>query len=482
MVHEGSVNRMGKGKKLYIHTIGCQMNHYDTEQMAKRLASSGYGTTPFLERADLIITNTCCIREKAEQKVYSFLGRLVRLKETNPDLIIGVSGCVAQQEGAAILGRVPQLDFVLGTHAIGRLPEIILRIERQRSPVVDVEVSATIDDFVTSTDRTEGDRVTAFVTIMRGCDNHCTYCVVPAVRGREMSRAPEKIVDEIQCLVGSGVREVTLLGQNVNSYGKKEGLCAFHELLALLNDVDGLWRIRFTTSHPKDLSDDLIRCFGDLDTLCHHIHLPVQSGSNRILKLMNRKYTREQYLEKVGKLRRTCPDIAITSDIIVGFPGETPADFEQTLELIKVIEYDSLFMFRYSDRPRTPASRFSGTISEQEKKARFDALLSLQEQLTAKKHQVLVGSTLPVLTEGWSKRQHESRADGHRSTVQWSGRTSTHRVVNFVQDLPPADHEDLRGTMVDVKIMRALPHSLEGISVDVCSRPRGLGEEEANVT
>ncbi len=457
------------------------MNHYDTEQMAKRLAPVGYDITPFLERADLIITNTCSVREKAEQKVYSFLGRLVEMKAEKPDLIIGVSGCVAQQEGAAILKRVPKLDLVLGTHAIARLPGNIQRLEKQRSPIVDVEVSTTIDDFVASADPVQADHVTAFVTVMRGCDNYCTYCIVPYVRGREMSRPAEKIVDEIRILVASGVREVTLLGQNVNSYGKKEGLCTFHDLLALLNDVDGLWRIRFTTSHPKDLSDDLIQCFGHLGKLCHHIHLPVQSGSNRILKLMNRKYTREQYFEKVDKLRRTCPDIAITSDIIVGFPGETPADFQETLDLIKAIEYDSLFMFRYSDRPHTPASGFSGTVSSQAQKERFDALLALQEQLTVKKHRALVGLTLPVLTEGWSKRQHETGTDEHPSTVQWTGRTSTHRVVNFVRDPSPAHPETLRGKMVDVKIRRAFPHSLEGISADVCP-DWGPGGEEANVT
>jgi tRNA-2-methylthio-N6-dimethylallyladenosine synthase len=362
---------------------------------------------------------------------------------------------VAQQEGATILKRVPQIDFVLGTRAIGRLPGIVERVEAEREPVVDVEMTTILEDIdLTPAAENEERAVTAFVTIMRGCDNYCTYCVVPYVRGREVSRSPDRIVDEVRALVESGVREVTLLGQNVNSYGQKEGLGAFDELLSRINDIDGLWRIRFTTSHPKDLSDDLIRCFGDLEKLCHHIHLPVQSGSNRMLKRMNRHYTREQYLEQIVQLRSYCPDIAVTSDIIVGFPGETRADFDQTLDLIKDIEYDSLFMFVYSDRPLAPAARFSGKISEEEKKGRFQELLSLQNQMTIRRHEAQVGQTVPVLVEGLSKKQ--------KDVPEWTGRASTNRVVNFSQESDTALEDDLRGKIVRVKIRRAFPHSLWG--------------------
>lgn len=437
------------------------MNIYDAEQMMRLLKPLGYRTVPSPDRADLIIVNTCSVREKAEQKVYSYLGRLAGMKIKNPDLLIGVSGCVAQQEGKTILRRVPQIDFVLGTRAVGRLPGIVERVEMKATRVVDVDMTAVIDEIDPVNNKKERGSITAFVTIMRGCDNYCTYCVVPFVRGREVSRLPDRIVGEVQALVESGVREVTLLGQNVNSYGQKEGLCSFHELLSRMNNIDGLWRIRFTTSHPKDLSDHLIRCFGRLEKLCHHIHLPVQSGSNRILKRMNRNYTREQYLEQIAQLRLHCPDIAITSDIIVGFPGETRSDFDQTLDLIKCIEYDSLFMFKYSDRPQPPAAHFSGKVSEEEKKERFQELLDLQNRMTIRKHEDQLGSTVPVLVEGLSKRQDQ------RPLSQWTGRTSTNRVVNFSQEADPTRADDLRGRIVRVKITKALPHSLWGKSLKV---------------
>ena len=315
-------------KYLYINTIGCQMNVYDSEQIAKGLKSLQYKMTSSIEKADLIIVNTCAIREKAEQKVYSFLGRLAGLKRKKPALMIGVGGCVAQQEGAKILERVPHLDLVFGTNAIVRLPDIVKVIESKRCRIVDVEMSEQIEEFEFVKQRRDREKTTAFVTLMQGCDNYCTYCVVPYVRGRETSRHPENIVQEIRCLVEAGVREVTLLGQNVNSYGKKEGLCTFPELLRHVNDTDGLLRIRFTTSHPKDLSENLIFAFKGLEKLCNHIHLPIQSGSNRVLKSMNRKYTREIYLEKIDKLRHTFTEIYITSDIILFFEGETTADFE----------------------------------------------------------------------------------------------------------------------------------------------------------
>jgi tRNA-2-methylthio-N6-dimethylallyladenosine synthase len=334
-------------KYLYLHTIGCQMNVYDSEQIAMRLAPLGYEQTASMDRADLIIINTCTVRAKAEQKAFSLLGRLARMKRNKRRLIIGVGGCLAQQEGEKILERMPSIDLVFGTQAIDRLPRIIRQIEARRCRIVDVDMDEVPDipEFLVGP-QTES-QVSKFVTIMRGCDNYCAYCVVPFVRGRETSREPESIIREIRVLVENGVKEVTLLGQNVNSYGKKQSLCTFPELLLRINEIEGLLRIRFTTSHPKDLSSDLITAFRDLDKLCPHIHLPVQSGSNRILECMNRKYTIEQYLDKVAKLRDTCNGIAITSDMIVGFPGETEADFEKTLELIKTVEFDGLFAFQY---------------------------------------------------------------------------------------------------------------------------------------
>ena len=272
-----------KIKKLHINTIGCQMNVYDSEQIAARLHLLGYMPTARVEEADLVILNTCSIREKAEQKAFSFLGRLAKLKYKKPRLMVGVCGCVAQQEGQKIVERMPHVDFVLGTRAIHRLPAAIERIEKQGCRIVDVDMSHNIHDTADMSTRPEPHEVSRFVTIMRGCDNFCTYCVVPHVRGRETSRGPEEIVNEIKSLVANGVREVTLLGQNVNSYGQKQDLCDFPALLKRINDIDGLLRLRFTTSHPKDLSDDLIDAFQSMEKLCHHIHLPVQSGSNDVL-------------------------------------------------------------------------------------------------------------------------------------------------------------------------------------------------------
>jgi len=448
------------------------MNVYDSEQIEKLLAPSGYKINLSFEVADLIIINTCAIREKAEQKVFSFLGRLADIKRRRPNLIIGVGGCVAQQEGKKILKRMPHVDLVFGTHAIYRLPYLIEKIETERCSLIDVEMSEVIEELESviesSLDRTDP-KVTSFVTIMRGCDNFCTYCVVPYVRGRETSRFPESIVNEVKCLVKSGVQEVTLLGQNVNSYGKKENLNSFPQLLGRVNEIDGLFRIRFTTSHPKDLSDDLISAFKNMDKLCNHIHLPVQSGANRILKRMNRKYTRELYLEKIDKLRNNCSDIAVTSDIIVGFPGETRADFEETLDLIKEVEFDGIFAFKYSDRPNAPAARFTNKITEQEKKDRLQILLNFQEYFTTKKNRALVGSNELVLVEGLSKKKvDKDDAQSKCQYVQWTGRTEANKVVNFIQSegVIPGDRIS-KGKIVNVKIEKACSHSLSGKPVQV---------------
>jgi len=447
------------------------MNVYDSEQIQNMLNLLGYEKTPIMEMADLIIMNTCTIREKAEQKVFSFLGRLRALKIKRPGLVLGVGGCVAQQEGINILRKMPHVDFVFGTRAIPRLPDIVRQVMDENRRVVDIDMTDDFSAYDSCENLKSNRSPSRFVTIMRGCDNYCSYCVVPYVRGDESSRPPEEIVAQIRKLVHAGVKEVTLLGQNVNSYGKKEGFCSFAQLLEQINRIEGLLRIRFTTSHPKDLSDDIVYAFRDLEKLCPHLHLPIQSGSNRILKRMNRRYTREEYLEKINRLRIACPDVAITSDIIVGFPGESHQDFKETIELIKFVEYDSLFVFKYSDRPNAPAVKYNGKISEQEKQKRLEQVLGLQEIITKTKNAALIGSEQTVLVEGRSKMHTKTKC------AQLSGRTATNKVVNIFYGTKDAVAEyDLVGKLVVVKIEKALSHSLWGKpirSTGVCNKPKG---------
>ncbi|MGD8992347.1 MAG: tRNA (N6-isopentenyl adenosine(37)-C2)-methylthiotransferase MiaB [Desulfobacterales bacterium] len=461
-------------KRLYVHTIGCQMNVYDSEQIAMRLAAVGYKQTAALDDANLIIVNTCTVRAKAEQKAFSFLGRLAKLKRHKKRLIIGIGGCVAQQEGQQILKRMPAVDLVFGTQAIERLPHLIQQIEGRRCRIVDVDMSETPDISDSLVGHPEPSQVSKFVTIMRGCDNYCAYCVVPFVRGRETSRRPESILREIKALVDNGVKEVTLLGQNVNSYGRNQNLCSFAELLCMINEVDGLLRIRFTTSHPKDLGTDLISGFKDISKLCSHIHLPVQSGANRILKRMNRNYTREQYLDKVTELRDTCPQIAITSDIIVGFPGENKTDFDQTLQLVETVEFDGLFAFQYSDRPPAPAVKLPDKISTSIISERLQIILAIQDRFTRNKNQQLVGSTQWVLTDGFSKKNEAVGPAGSDSSLQWSGRTSTNKIVNFNVDESAFNGLNLIGKMVGIHIDKGYSHSLSGRAVNLEPPLRGL--------
>jgi tRNA-2-methylthio-N6-dimethylallyladenosine synthase len=467
-------------KYFYLNTIGCQMNVYDSGKIAACLVRLGYQQTGMLEIANLVIVNTCTIRAKAEQKAFSFLGRLARLKTKKPGLIIGVGGCVAQQEGEKILRRVPQVDLVFGTQAIERLSLLIPKIEDKRCRIVDVGLTEKPDLPDAVPDRLIDDPVSAFVTIMRGCDNFCTYCVVPHVRGREASRHPDRIIKEIGDLVQSGVKEVTLLGQNVNSYGKKEGLCSFANLLSRVNSIDGLLRIRFTTSHPKDFGSDVINAFKTYEKVCDHIHLPVQSGSDRILDRMNRKYTRALYLDKISELRDNCSAIAITSDIIVGFPGETEADFAETLDLINTIQFDGLFAFVYSDRPNAPAMHFKNKISEDEKRKRLQAVLALQENVTRMKNQALVGSVQPILVEGVSKKQSSGRFKRPLTTAQWTGRTPTNKIVNFYHTDSRQRRADIfPGKIVRTRIEEAYAHSLWGEPVGLKSTTGGLKGEES---
>jgi tRNA-2-methylthio-N6-dimethylallyladenosine synthase len=470
-------------KQLFIKTIGCQMNVYDSERIAGVLEPLKYKKIEDIKNADLIIVNTCTIREKAEQKVYSFLGRLNQMKLRRPELVIGVGGCIAQQQGDKIFDRAPYVDIVFGTHAVTRLPVLMARIEKGHRRVVDIDSLIEPESMERIRQINTGGSASRFVTIMQGCDNFCTYCVVPYVRGREKSRSPESIIAEINDLVNAGVREVTLLGQNVNSYGKKEGLCSFPELLEKVNRISGLYRIRFTTSHPKDLSADLSRSFKNLTKLCRHIHLPVQSGSNLILDKMNRQYTREDYLEKVDELRHYSPDIAITSDFIVGFPGESNEDFSQTIDLIRMVKFDGLFAFKYSDRPEAPARRYKSKLQEEEKNKRLQMLLDIQDRVTLRKNKALVGTEQIVLVEGFGKKNQRSVQDAIEiieKKTQYYGRTTTNRIVNFeCRDLPAQMSEYLAGRLVRVRIEKAYAHSLWGIPLAVEKTPAAVKGENS---
>ncbi len=440
----------------YIYTIGCQMNTYDSEKLFVILKDMGYEKTEVLDHADIVICNTCSIREKAQEKAFSFLGRLADRKKKKPHLISIMAGCVAQQEKEQVFKRIPHLDVVLGTHAVEQLPGIIEAVRSGRTHISRTRETHTVFETQPCIEETQVPKVSRFVTIMQGCDNYCTYCVVPYVRGRERSRTPESIVTEITLLAEAGVKEVTLLGQNVNSYGQKEGICTFPELLARINDVAGIERIRFATSHPKDLSDELIFAIRDLGKVCNQLHLPVQSGSNAILKKMHRGYTREIYLERIRMLRRHCPNVGLSSDMIVGFPSETPQDFEQTLSLITSVGFDGLFAFAYSDRPNAPAAHFSGAVDEVEKMARLNELLALQETFTQQRNQALVGTVQSVLVEGESQKKRHTEPGEEMKAPQMTGRTDTGKIVHFLATgVAP-------GEMVNINIAHAYSHSLWG--------------------
>ncbi len=437
-------------KRVYIKTFGCQMNENDTEKMYI-LLSDEYEPTTNPEEADLILINTCSVREKPQHKAYSEAGRYKHLKKKNPELIIGITGCVAQQEGENIIKKLPYVDLVLGTQGFYFIKTAIKTFKSTKKPVVLTELKADFKPpLILEKDSSLFDdrRVTAFVTIMQGCDNFCSYCIVPYVRGREISRPPEDILKEVEELVKRGVREVTLLGQNVNSYGLKEkGYPDFAELLEMVSQIEGLWRIRFTTSHPKDLSDKLIKVMAENPKVCKHIHLPLQAGSNRILKLMNRKYTREDYLEKVRKLKSAIPYVAITSDIIVGFPGETEEDFRDTLDMLEKIRYHEIFSFKYSDRPFTTAQRLSNKVPEEEKEKRLRIVHKLQAEITKEIYSSYIGKEVEVLVEGVSAKNKE----------MLMGRTTTNVIVNF-----KSPRLDLKGALVRVLITEAGKHSLKG--------------------
>ncbi|MBS1238380.1 MAG: modification enzyme, MiaB family [Deltaproteobacteria bacterium] len=434
-------------KHLFIYTFGCQMNVHDSEKIEALMETSGYVSVDDVEKADLIIINTCSIREKAAQKVYSLLGRLKKIKRNKPELIIGVGGCLAQQWGIKFFEVVPCLDLVFGTHNIHLLPELVTKIEKKRMPVVQTDFHRSVKSLGFTPLKSNRGAIHAFVTIMQGCNNFCSYCVVPYVRGREESRSFHDIIGEITALADYGIKEVTLLGQNVNSYGRTIGNeYDFADLLQGIGQIEGIERIRFTTSHPKDLSDKLIHCFSKVDKLCEHIHLPVQAGSDRILKMMKRSYTIADYINRVDKLRSVCPDISITSDIIVGFPGETDKDFQATIDMMGKIMFDNIFSFKYSEREETDAARLNNKISEYVKRDRLQLVQSLQKRHTLEKNMTMIGNSEEILVEDTSKNSKEDV----------TGRTRTNKIVNF------RGNKQIIGETVSVVIKNAYLHSLRG--------------------
>jgi tRNA-2-methylthio-N6-dimethylallyladenosine synthase len=442
--------------KAFINTIGCQMNVYDSEKLAGILTAYGYEKTQNMDEADLVLCNTCSIRHKAEEKAFSFLGRFAREKKKRPHLITIMAGCVAQQEGEKAFDRIPHLDIVLGTQAFARLGSHLDALAAGKRRLVDTAESDMIFEAMPDESAFDETQVSKFVTIMQGCENFCTYCVVPYVRGREKSRSHEAIVKEAQVLADSGIKEITLLGQNVNSYGVKDGDISFPELLEKVSGVDGIQRIRFATSHPKDLSDELILAMSKLPKVCNHLHLPVQSGSNAILKKMNRGYTREAYLDRISALKKSCPDIALSTDIIVGFPSETQADFEDTVDLLKSVEFDSIFAFAYSDRSSAPAAKFPDQVDEVLKKERLNTLLAIQETYTEKKNSDLVGKDVRVLVEGESQKKRDGFIKTNENTKQMFGRSESNKIVHFPSD------QAVIGDLVTIRIENAYPHSLWG--------------------
>ncbi|MBM9537588.1 tRNA (N6-isopentenyl adenosine(37)-C2)-methylthiotransferase MiaB [Desulfobulbus alkaliphilus] len=446
------------GKNLYIKTFGCQMNERDSEIIEQLLAQQGYIPTDSPEDADLVLVNTCSIRDKPEQKVYSLLGHLREAKARNPSLRIGVTGCVAQQEGVRIMERMPHVDLVVGTQQIYLLPMMLGRLEHGtgsgREIATNLDAGFVIPAFQkllrNSPPSPASPDFKRFVTIMQGCDNYCSYCVVPATRGREISRPMVDIIEEVEILVDQGVREITLLGQNVNSYGRNslgdgDGT-TFTDLLRRVAGVRGVQRLRFTTSHPRDLSEDLMRCFAEIDILCPHFHLPVQSGSNAVLQRMNRKYTVESYLRKVDTLRTFCPDIALATDVIVGFPGETEADFQATLDLLARVRFHGSFSFKYSDRPHTRSAAFVDKISEEVKSQRLARFQHLQDEVSLERNKEYIGKKMEVMVE-------------ECSTGGCKGRTPTNHVVHFAEPHHPAL---VPGVLVSVCINHAGKHSLRG--------------------
>lgn len=441
---------MGNGilqkKRAFIGVYGCQMNFSDAERMEGQLATLGYERTEDMARADLILLNTCCVRETAEDKVYGKIGEIKHIKRANPALIFGITGCMAQKEGEALIRRAPHIDFVLGTNKVHELKATVRRLESaRRGPVVDVLLGdAPLPENV-PIERTG--RLSAWVPIMYGCNNFCTYCIVPYVRGREHSRRPEDVVREVEEAAAQGFKEITLLGQNVNSYGKDHKLASFAELLLMVDAVKGVERVRYMTSHPKDLSDAVIDAVRQGRHICPHFHLPVQHGSDRILQAMNRVYRKDAYRSLVERIRAAVPDASLTTDLIVGFPGETEEDFEELLDFLREIRYDAAYTFLYSKRSGTPAAMMEEQVEDSVKKERLHRLMEVQNEISLEKNAALKGTVQEVLAEGTSRTDEDV----------WTGRTGTNKIVLWRKK----GHET-EGDIVRVRITQPQTWVLKG--------------------
>lgn len=437
------------GKKYNIITFGCQMNEHDSETIAGMLQEKGCIEAFSKDDADITVINTCSIRENADKRFFGTLGQLKKIKEKKPGYIACVCGCMMQQQHIidTIKNKYPWVDIIFGTHNIHRFPQLLEKVCLENRKIA--EIMEDSSDIIEGLPAKRLYRHKSFVNIMYGCNNFCTYCIVPYTRGREKSRRPEDIISEINRLASDGVREVTLLGQNVNSYrGMEAGgsVCDFADLIYRINDIEGIDRIRFMTSHPKDLSEKLIQAYRDCEKLCNYIHLPVQSGSSNVLKRMNRRYTREHYLELVDRLRRAVPDIAVSTDIIVGFPGETEEDFQQTLSLVREVKYDSAFTFLYSIRKGTPAADYEDQVPEEIKHDRFNRLVEAVNEESMKKNRAYEGRIVRVLVDGVSKKDQNFL----------TGRTEGFKLVDF------EGPKELTGHMADVEITCGKTFSLTG--------------------
>ena len=441
---------MGNGilqkKRAFIGVYGCQMNISDAERMEGQLATLGYERTEDMARADLILLNTCCVRETAEDKVYGKIGEIKHIKRMNPALIFGITGCMAQKEGEALIRRAPHIDFVLGTNKVHELKATVRRLESaRRGPVVDVLLGdAPLPENV-PIERTG--RLSAWVPIMYGCNNFCTYCIVPYVRGREHSRRPEDVVREVEEAAAQGFKEITLLGQNVNSYGKDHKLASFAELLLMVDAVKGVERVRYMTSHPKDLSDAVIDAVRQGRHICPHFHLPVQHGSDRILRAMNRVYRKDAYRSLVERIRSAVPDASLTTDLIVGFPSETEEDFGELLDFLREIRYDAAYTFLYSKRSGTPAATMEAQVEDSVKKERLHRLMEVQNEISLEKNVALKGTVQEVLAEGTSRTDEDV----------WTGRTGTNKIVLWRKK----GHET-EGDIVRVRITQPQTWVLKG--------------------
>ncbi len=432
-------------KTFYLETFGCQMNAHDSEKVVGTLVSQGYRQVPTVEEAGLVLYNTCSIRDKAEQKVFHRLADYKKLEKQGKKF--GVLGCVAQQEGQKIFERAPHVSMVCGSASYRNLPQMLIQIEAGNRRVTGLDDRETDECFETEfTARTNPHR--GYITIIEGCDKFCSYCVVPFTRGKERSRTSDSVLAEARQMADLGYTEIQLLGQNVNSYHDPAGKKTFAALLAAVGEVPGIKRVRFTTSHPRDFGKDIIEAIDAVPTLCDHVHLPVQSGSTRVLDAMQRLYTREQYLERISWMKSAHRDISITSDIIVGFPGETEVDFEQTLSLLDEVEYDGVFAFKYSPRPNTPAIAMDDAIPDQEKSRRLAVMLEKQRAIQARRNQKHLGENVEVMVEGKNEARH-----------QWIGRTTQNKTLNFTA----ADGINLEsGNYVPVRVTTAFPNSLVG--------------------